>query len=121
MPAKQLPGRFCCLIIVRMSAIAAPPAQALRQLASAAFAVQASVCLVAWFVVNDRSRGRGVWVTSDFEEWATLSALCAAMLVVFSGWALRSWLKTSAVAAGSLVAAMSGVAIFVAWAVFNSA
>jgi len=87
----------------------------------AAFAVQASVSLAAWFVVNDRSRGRGVWMNGDFEEWATLSALCAAMLIVFSGLALRSWPKTSAVAAGCLLAAASGLAVFVAWAVFNSA
>jgi len=49
--------------------------KAWRQLVPTAFAVQASVSLVAWFVVTNRSRGRGVWVTSDVEEWATLSVL----------------------------------------------
>ncbi|QBX54205.1 hypothetical protein EXE58_01095 [Nocardioides seonyuensis] len=86
-----------------------------------AFAAQASVSVVAWFLINDRSRARGIWVTSDFIEWATLSALWAVMLVVFAGLALRRWLATSAVAAGCFLAGMSGLAVFVAWAVFNSA
>lgn len=91
------------------------------QLLLAAFAVQASVSLVAWFLVNDRSRGRGVWVTSDFTEWATLSAFCAALLVALAGLIRRRWLAASAVAAGCAVAGMLGLAVFVAWAVFNSA
>jgi hypothetical protein len=88
---------------------------------SAAFAAQASASLVAWFLVNDRSRGRGVFYNSDFREWATLSVLCTALLIALSGLVLRRWLATLAVSAGCLLAGISGIAVFVAWAVFNSA
>ena len=108
-------------MIMRMSPLREPHFRAWRRLAATAFAVQAAASLVAWFLVNDRSRGRGVWMTSDLNEWATLTAFGAAMLVVFSGLALRRWLAASAVAAGCCLAGMSGLAVFVAWAVFNSA
>lgn len=92
-----------------------------RRLLPAAFATQALTSLIAWFLVNDVSRGRGVWFASDFSEWVTLSALCAAFLIALSGFAVRRWLATLAVAAGCLLAGMSGFAVFVAWAVRNSA
>lgn len=91
------------------------------RLVLAAFAVQTSASLVVWFSINDRSSGRGVWMNSDFEEWATLTAICAALLIALSGLVLRRWLATSAVAAGCVLAGMLGLAIFVGWAVFNSA
>ena len=99
----------------------APPTLAWRRLVPAAFAVQATASLVAWFLVNDTSRGRGVWANGDFEQWGALSAICAAMLVMFSGLALRRWLAACAVAAGCLLAGMSGLAVFVTWAVLKSA
>ena len=121
MPPNYIFAWFRCVMIMHMSLQPAPPTQSWRRLVPAAFAVQAAVSLVAWFLVNDRSRGRGVWVTSDFEQWATVSAMCAAMLVVFSALVLRSWLAASAVAAGYLLAGMLGLTGFVGWAVFNSA
>lgn len=72
-------------------------------------------------MVNDRSRGRGVWVNSDVEEWATLSVFTLALLVALSGWAFRRWLAASAVAAGCVAAGVVGLGVFVAWAVFTSA
>lgn len=92
-----------------------------RQLVLMAFVIQASASVAAWFVVNDRSRGRGVWSTADFREWATVSAVCAALLVVLAGLARRRWLVASAVAAGTFLALALGIAVFVAWAVTNSA
>lgn len=77
--------------------------------------------VVGWFVVDDRSRGRGVVVNSDFEEWATLSVVCSALLVALSGLAFRRWRAASAVAAGCVAAGLVGLGVFVAWAVLNSA
>ena len=104
-----------------MSPRPAAPTLAWRPLVAAAFVVQATASLVAWFLVDDRSRGRGVWANGDVEQWATLSAICAAMLVMFSGLALRRWLAAWVVAAGCLLAGVSGLAVFVAWAVLKSA
>jgi hypothetical protein len=106
---------------MRMSPLPVRPDPAWWRLAGAAFAAQVSVSLVGWFLVDDRSRGRSVWMTSDVKQWATLSAVCAAVLVVFAGLAQRRWLAASMVAAGCFLAGMSGLTVFVAWAVFNSA
>jgi hypothetical protein len=87
----------------------------------AAFAIQAAICLVVWFVVNDMSRGRGVWYNKDFNEWLMLSIVSALILVVFAGLTLRFRRLVVSVAAGCLLALTSSVAVFFGWAVFHSA
>jgi predicted Co/Zn/Cd cation transporter (cation efflux family) len=87
----------------------------------AAFAIQASICLVAWFLVNDMSRGRGVFYNKDFNEWLMLGIVSSLVLVAFAGAALRCRRLVISVAAGCLLALTSGVAAFFGWAVFNSA
>jgi hypothetical protein len=87
----------------------------------AAFAIQASICLVAWFVVNDMSRGRGVWYDKDFNEWLMLSTISALIVVGSAGLTLRPRRLVISVAAGCFLALTSGVAVFLGWAVLNSA
>ncbi|MBD3924858.1 hypothetical protein IEZ26_09535 [Nocardioides cavernae] len=94
-----------------------PPAS---RLVPTAFVVQASVSLVAWFLVDDRSRG-GAWSSTDFEEWALLSVLGAALLVMLFSLVRRRWSAAAAVAAGCSLAIISGCAVFAAYAVLNSA
>ncbi len=86
-----------------------------------AFAIQALASLAVWFVVNDMSRGRGVFYTKDFNEWAGLSVVCSILIVATAGSVLRRRLVVVPVGVGCLLGLMSGYAIFVGWAVFNSA
>jgi hypothetical protein len=86
-----------------------------------AFAIQALASLAVWFVVNDMSRGTGTFYNKDFSEWVRLSVVCSVFIVVVAGSVLRRLLVVVAVAVGCLLALMSGFAIFVGWAVFNSA
>jgi hypothetical protein len=92
----------------------------MRRLVPAAFVTQALVCLVVWFRVNEKS-GQGAWSNTDFEQWVTLSTLCVVFLTVVCGLAMRRWLAAWAVAVGCLLAVSLGCAIFVGYAVFNSA
>ncbi|MFC0223367.1 hypothetical protein [Nocardioides zeicaulis] len=86
-----------------------------------AFVLQALASLLVWVMVSDMSRGTGVFYSKDFGEWASLSVVCSVLIVVAAGAVLRRYLPVLAVAAGCLVEFMSGVAIFVGWAVVNSA
>ena len=86
-----------------------------------AFGIQALASLAVWFVVNDMSRGRGVFYNKDFSEWARLSIVCSVFIVVVAGSILRRRLVVVAVAVGCLLALVFGLTIFFAWAVFNSA
>lgn len=84
-----------------------------------AFGIQALASLAVWFVVNDMSRGTGVFYNKDFGEWARLSIVCSVFIVGTAGSILRRRLVVVAVAVGCLLALMFGFAIFVGWAVFN--
>lgn len=111
-------------MIRRMSSPAPPTTRSwLRapRLVTTAFAIQALASLVAWFVVNDRSRGSGVWSNTDFREWAALSSDVATTLVVLSMLVVRRWHAMLAVSTGCALAGLLGLAIFIGWAVFNSA
>ncbi|WP_210503973.1 hypothetical protein [Nocardioides xinjiangensis] len=86
-----------------------------------AFAIQAVASLAVWFVVNDMSRGTGVFYNEDFSESVRLSVVCSVFIVVIAGLLLRRGLVVVAVVVGCHSALLSGFAIFVGWAVFNSA
>lgn len=90
------------------------------RLVLAAFVAQALASLVVWFLVNDRSR-QGAWSNTDFEQWAALSIACAVFLAVLGGTGMRRWAVAWAVAAGCLLAMASGWAVFIGYAVVNSA
>lgn len=108
-------------ILPRMSLQTAPRPSWLRvrRLVPAAFVVQGMVSLLVWFLVDDTREG--AWSNTDFREWATLSALCATLLVVLHGLAVHRGSAALAVAVGCLLAVISGCAIFVGYAVLNSA
>lgn len=86
-----------------------------------AFAIQALASLAAWFVVNDMSRRTGAFYNKDLGEWAMLSAVCSVFITVVAGSVLRRRPVVLTVAVGCLLALMSGFAVFVGWAVLNSA
>jgi len=97
----------------------------MTQLALAALAVQALASVVIWQLVNDRSSvsGSGIWSwsNSDFSQWRTLSVASAGFVVGATGALTRRWWSSSAVAAGCLLALLSGFAIFIGYAAFHSA
>ena len=86
----------------------------------AAFVVQALVCLLTWFLVDERPDLPAL-SNNDFEKWLRASFLSAALLAVLGGVALRRWWAVAAVAAGCLIAVSSACAVFVAYIVLNSA
>ena len=93
--------------------------------ALAALAAQALVSLVIWQLVNDRSSvsdsGIWSWSNSDFYQWRSGSIASAGCLVVAAGAVTRRWWAATAVAAGCLLALLSGFVIFIGYAAFHSA
>jgi peptidoglycan biosynthesis protein MviN/MurJ (putative lipid II flippase) len=82
-------------------------------------AVQAIGALAVWVVVDDQT-GR-TWSNSDFEEWLRISIATAAMLAVLGGGLTRRGATGVAVLMGCLLATALGCAVFVGYAVMNSA
>lgn len=96
------------------------PSSALaRRLVPAAFVAQTVASLIVWFLVGDRFR-EGAWLNTDFGQWVALSTLFAAVVAVTCGVVMRRPLAAWAVVAGCVLAVISGCALFVGYAVFNS-
>ena len=83
------------------------------------FIVQAVGALGIWVLVDDRA-GRG-WSNDDFQEWATLSIALAVLLGTLSGVLTRRLRSGLAVLMGCVLATALGCAVFIGYAVVNSA
>lgn len=86
----------------------------------AAFAGQALASLIVWLLVNDKSR-EGAWSNVDFGQWIVLSLACAAMVTMAFAVATWRWGGVVAVVTGCALAVGFGGALFVGYAVLNSA
>ena len=83
------------------------------------FISKAIAQILVWVLVADRS-GR-TWSSTDFQEWVAISMFCAACLTALAGAVVRRWWVAWAVAVGCFLATALGVAVFVGYAVVNSA
>ena len=83
------------------------------------FVVQAVAGLLIWVLVDDWA-GRS-WSTRDFQEWVTYSIALAVLLAALGGVLTRRWRTGLAVVTGCLLATTLGCAVFIGYAVVNSA
>ncbi len=90
-----------------------------NQLLLLGFIGQVVGALVFWVQVDDWA-GR-TWSTRDFLEWVKLSIALAVLFAALVGVSTRRWWTVASVLMGCLSATALGCAVFIAYAVVNSA
>ena len=90
-----------------------------EQLRLLGFIAQVVGALVFWVHVDDWA-GR-TWSTRDFLEWVKLSIALAVLFAALIGVSTRRWWTVASVLVGCLSATALGCALFIAYAVVNSA
>ena len=83
------------------------------------FLVQVVGALVIWVLVDDWSARSSS--NRDFQEWVTLSVALAVLLAALGGGLARRLRTGLAVLMGCLLATAFGCAVFIGYAVLNSA
>ena len=83
------------------------------------FLTHAAAASICWLLVD--SSDQAAWLTPDFERWAMLSASLAAVGVLLVAAVVRRWPIVLTSTVGFLAALLVEVAVFIGYALMNSA